>query len=102
MWTQGPSTLRPFLARKRRWIRFSVRDCADFCLADVSAQSRTGKRTPKRTQKTLNVYLVIKITPVRTEADVDAVDQLWEMYDLAEEYGYLIAGPETINLNSGK
>jgi hypothetical protein len=43
---QGPSTLRPFLAQSR-WIRFSVRDCADFYRADVAAQSQTGKRTQK-------------------------------------------------------
>jgi hypothetical protein len=40
-----------FLARKRRWIRFSVRDCADFYQVDVAAQSRTRKQTQKRTQK---------------------------------------------------
>jgi hypothetical protein len=48
-WTRnskGPSTLRLFLVRKRRWILFSVCGCADFYLAHVAAQSRTGKRTP--------------------------------------------------------
>jgi hypothetical protein len=47
----GLFPLRPFFARKRRWIRFYVRDCADFYLADEAVQSRTRKRTQKRTQK---------------------------------------------------
>jgi hypothetical protein len=50
---KGPFPLHPLLARKRRWIRLSLCDCADFCLADVAAQSRKGKRTQKRMQKHL-------------------------------------------------
>jgi hypothetical protein len=36
--------LRPFLARKRRLIRFSVRDSTDFYLADVAAQSQKSQK----------------------------------------------------------
>jgi hypothetical protein len=46
--------------------------------------------------------LFIKFYPIKTKANVDAVDRLWVMYALGEVYGYHIAGPETINLNSGK
>jgi hypothetical protein len=47
----GPFQLRPFLARKPRWIRFSVRDCADLYRADVAAQSQPGKLTQKHPLK---------------------------------------------------